>query len=474
MWCKRRARERIGVYLRVLLSPIERKNGWQVAEEAGEATPYAMQHLLDRARWDADGVRDELRNYLTETLGQEQAVLVIDETGFLKKGSKSVGVQRQYSGSAGRIENCQLGVFLGYATPSGASLLDRELYLPKSWTQDPQRCTEAKVPTEVGFATKPELAARMLWRTLDAGMKVCWVTGDTVYGSNPKLRAGLEARGQAYALGVRSHEWVQVRGQRVRVDRLAKGLPASEWQTLSAGAGAKGPRVYDWAAVALSSPAPAGWQCWLVVRRSLLSAVAQQKLAYFLVFAKLGTTVEEMVQAIGRRWTVEQCFEVGKGEVGLADYEVRSWHGWYRHVTLALVAQAFLTVIRAQSQGELEKNRGGNSTVPMSVMGNPDLVLTVRKFCTDGKKTADEAAQPSTQQPDELDESVQAQAGLRLPVMVPLSLPEVRRLFWYLVGATPLAPLHRLAWSMWRRTHQALAKLCHYKRHLAHLHYLQL
>ena len=344
-------------YLRVLLSPVERKNGWQVAEEAGEATPYGMQHLLDRARWDPDGVRDELRAYVSETLGDGAAVLVIDETGFLKKGTKSVGVQRQYSGTAGRVENCQVGVFLSYASTKGACLLDRELYLPKSWTQDPERCREAQVPAEVGFATKPELAARMVWRTLDAGVPVAWVTGDTVYGSNPKLRAGLEARGQAYGLGVCCQEWVEVSGQRVRVDRLAKGLSASEWQCLSAGAGAKGPRLYDWAGVPLSSPAPAGWQRWLVVRRSLQNTARQDKLAYFLVFAQAGTTVEEMVQAIGSRWTVEQCFEVGKGEVGLADYEVRSWHGWYRHVTLALLAQAFLTVMRVQSQGEQEKKR---------------------------------------------------------------------------------------------------------------------
>jgi SRSO17 transposase len=354
---RQEARERIGVYLRVLLSPVKRKNGWQVAEEAGEATPYAMQHLLDRAKWDPDGVRDELRSYVTEMLGDEAAVLVVDETGFLKKGRKSVGVQRQYSGTAGRIENCQVGVFLSYASPKGACLLDRELYLPKSWTQDRERCREAWVPAEVGFATKPELAARMLWRTLDAGVKVSWVTGDTVYGSNPKLRAGLEARSQAYALGVRCHEWVEVGGQRVRVDQLAKGLSASEWHALSAGAGAKGPRRDLWAAVALSSLAPAGWQRWLVVRRSLPGAATQEKRAYFLIFAKPGTTLEAMVQAIGSRWTVEQCFEVGKGEVGLADYEVRSWHGWYRHVTLALVAQAFLTVMRVQSQEEPGKKR---------------------------------------------------------------------------------------------------------------------
>ena len=267
-----------------------------------------------------------------------------------------------------------MGVFLSYASAKGASLLDRELYLPKSWTQDPERCREAQVPAEVGFATKPQLAARMLWRTLDAGVKVSWVTGDTVYGSDPQLRAGLEARGLAYALGVRCHEWVQVRGQRVRVDRLAKGLSASEWHPLSAGAGAKGPRLYEWAAVPLSSPAPAGWQRWLVVRRSLPGAAVQERLAYFLIFAKQATTLEAMVQAIGSRWTVEQCFEVGKGEVGLADYEVRSWHGWYRHVTLALVAQAFLTVMRVQSQEEPEKKR--LSRLPSPALSSPTSSLS--------------------------------------------------------------------------------------------------
>src|SRR5512133_1196978 len=230
-------------------------------------------------------------------------MLVIDETGFRKYGHKSVGVQRQYSGTAGRVENCQVGVFVSYASAKGACLLDRELYLPKSWTADPARCREAQVPAEVGFASKPELAARMLWRTLDAGVKASWVTGDPVYGSNPQLRAGLEARGQAYAVGVRCHEWVEVSGQRGRVDRLAKGLAASAWRSLSAGAGAKGPRLYAWAAVALSSLAPAGWQRWLVVRRSLPGAAAQEKLAYFLVFARAGTTLAEMVQAIGSRWT---------------------------------------------------------------------------------------------------------------------------------------------------------------------------
>jgi len=186
--------QRALAYLRGLMSPVTRKNGWQVAEEVGEATPYAMQHLLDRARWDCDGVRDELRTYISQAIADPHGVLVIDETGFLKKGRKSVGVQRQYSGTAGRIENCQVGVFLSYASSRGHTLLDRELYLPKSWTDNPERCREAHVPAEVTFATKPELAQRMLERTLESGLPVAWVTGDTVYGSSQKLRASLEVR----------------------------------------------------------------------------------------------------------------------------------------------------------------------------------------------------------------------------------------------------------------------------------------
>ncbi len=352
VFARSETRERAQVYLRGLLSPIERKNGWQMAEEAGEATPYAMQYLLDRARWESDRVRDALRDYVCEKLGDAKAVLVIDETGFLKKGSKSVGVQRQYSGTAGRIENCQLGVFLTYASPKGHSLLDRELYLPKSWTQDPARCREADVPADVVFATKPELAARMLWRSLDAGVPAAWVTGDTVYGSHRPLRAGLEARQQAYALAVTCQEHVEVAGHERRVDQLADELAPEAWQRLSAGAGSKGPRLYDWAPLPLSSPVPAGWERWLVIRRSIPTGAEPPDLAYMLVFARRGTTLQEMVQVIGTRWTVEQCFEVGKGEVGLDEYEVRSWHGWYRHITLCMVAQAFLTVLRAESAGQ--------------------------------------------------------------------------------------------------------------------------
>lgn len=344
-------RERVKAYLQGLLSPIERKNGWQLAEEAGLSTPYAMQYLLNRAVWESDKVRDQLQAYVREMIGDADGILVIDETGFLKKGKKSVGVQRQYSGTAGRIENCQLGVFLTYASQAGHTLVDRELYLPKSWTQDRERCRAADVPEEVVFATKPELAARMLWRTLDAGLGAKWVTGDTVYGSHRPLREGLEAHWQAYALAVSCQEQVQVQaGERKRVDHMADGFEPDQWQRISVGDGSKGPREFDWARIELASPEKPGWQKWLLVRRGLIEGEKQASRAYVVVFAPTGTTLAQMATAVGTRWSVEQCFEEGKGEVGLDHYEVRSWQGWYRHITLCMLAHAFLVVLRAQSQ----------------------------------------------------------------------------------------------------------------------------
>ena len=324
-------RKRAQSYVQGLLSPIERKNGWQLAEEAGESTPYAMQYLLDRAAWDAEQLRDVVRAYVKEAIEDASGILVIDETGFLKKGIKSVGVQRQYSGTAGRIENCQLGVFLTYTTQAGHSLLDRELYLPKSWTNDPQRSREANVPPQVGFASKPELAARMLWRTLDGGVKAAWVLGDSVYGSHRPLRKGLEERSQAYALAVACKEKVQVGGTRKRVDQIARNLTPADWQRLSAGDGSKGPRLFDWAEMEIAATEKEGWKRRLVVRRSLVEGPKPAEVAYFLVFAPATTTLAEIVVAIGSRWTVEQCFEEAKGEVGLDEYEVRSFQGRYRH-----------------------------------------------------------------------------------------------------------------------------------------------
>jgi SRSO17 transposase len=350
-------RERSREYLRGLLSPIERKNGWQLAEQAGESRPYGMQHLLNRAVWESDGLREELQAYVGEMIGDEHAVLVRDETGFVKKGKKSVGVQRQYSGTAGRIENCQIGVFLSYASQGEHTLVDRELYLPKSWTEDPERSRAAGVAEDVVFATKPELAARMLWRTLDGGLPAKWVAGDTVYGSNRPLRKGLEQRLQRYALAVACCEHVEVHAQHKRVDALAGSVSAHQWQRLSAGEGSKGLREFDWACIELDQPEAEGWGRFLVLRRSLPTGEKTPQLAYVLVFAPAGTPLAEMVPVIGTRWTVEQCFEEDKGEVGLDQYEVRSFHGWYRHITLCMLAHAFLVALRIHSQQPPEKNR---------------------------------------------------------------------------------------------------------------------
>jgi SRSO17 transposase len=243
---------------------------------------------------------------------------------------------------------------LAYATKAGHTLVDRALYLPKSWTQDPDRCREANVPEAVSFATKPQLAAQMVWRALDAGLPARWITGDCVYGSNRPLRAGLEQRLKAYALCVKCSEKVQVQGEAKRVDRIAAGIPADQWQRLSAGEGSKGPRLYDWARVELDKPEQEGWQRSLLIRRSLVEGEHPAELAYVLVFAPTGTTLQEMVKACGMRWRVEQCLEEGKGEVGLDEYEVRSWQGWHRHITLAMLAHAFLTVLRTQSQTQIE------------------------------------------------------------------------------------------------------------------------
>jgi len=257
-------------------------------------------------------------------------------------------------------------VFLSYASSRGHTLLDRELYLPRSWADDQERCQEAYVPAEVAFATKPELAARMLWRTLDAGLPVAWVTGDTVYGSSQSLRADLEDRKQAYALAVACKEHVEAQGTRKRVDQVAHGRAREDWQDLSAGTGSKGSRLFAWARIELAAPEISGWQRWLLIRRSLDEGTKPAEMAYVLVFAPLGTSLEEMVEAFGARWTVEQCFEEGKGEVGLDEYEVRSWHGWYRHVTLSMLALAFLTVLRAKEEEDVLKKSLDSLSRPQS------------------------------------------------------------------------------------------------------------
>jgi SRSO17 transposase len=340
-------RRRVVGFLQGLLGNAERKNGWQLAEQAGETTPDGMQRLLTTARWDADAVRDEVRAYVAEHLGDPGGVLVVDETGFLKKGRKSAGVKRQYSGTAGRIENCQVGVFLAYASAKGRALVDRELYLPEEWATDTDRRAEAHVGAEVGFATKPQLARRMLERALDAEVPAEWVTGDEVYGGDGRLRAWLERRGLAYVLAVKATQplWAATpQGPaEVQARTLVARLPTRAWRQLSAGDGAKGPRVYDWARVALVRPGWAGRGFWLLARRRLTDG----ELAFYACFGPARTSLSELVRVAGVRWAVEECFQTGKGQVGLDHYQVRRYDAWYRHITLAMVAQAFLAVVRA-------------------------------------------------------------------------------------------------------------------------------
>jgi SRSO17 transposase len=342
-------RRRVLAYLRGLLGNVTRKNGWQLAEHAGERTPDGMQRLLSTADWDPDRVRDDLRAYVVEHLGDPSAVLVVDETGFLKKGTTSVGVQRQYSGTAGKVDNCQLGVFLAYAGGKGRALIDRELYLPERWTDDPERCRAARVPEQVGFRTKPQLAQLMLERALDAGVPAAWVTADEVYGGSPTLRDWLEGRGLWHVLAVKCTELLAVDGpqgpMRQSAAQLAAGVPAEQWIACSAGHGAKGRRLYDWTRLQLAAPAAAGMARWLLVRRSR----SDGELACYACYGPAATPLVGLVRVAGTRWAVEEGFEQAKGEVGLDHYEVRRWPGWYRHITLALLAHAFLAVIRAQA-----------------------------------------------------------------------------------------------------------------------------
>jgi SRSO17 transposase len=359
-------RQRARNYLRGLLSVVERKNSWQLAEVVGNSTPYGIQHLLGRANWDADAVRDELRGYLLEGLAGEESVLIVDETGFIKKGDKSVGVKRQYTGTVGKRENCQVGVFLAYTSERGQAFIDRELYLPEEWALDKERRQRAGVPEEVGMRTKPELAKVMLGRALDAGVKAAWVLADSVYGDSRRLGMFLEDREQPYVLAVsgKAYVWAGLRQHRVSevLEALGRGelLPEEGFRRISVGDGSKGPRLYDWGRLPLNPPMQEGLQRWLVVRRSIEDA---DELSAYTVFAPEGTTLEELARVAGSRWRVEIGFEEAKGEVGLSHYEVRSWHGWYRHITLALFAHAFLAAIRSAG---LEVDRRPEKGAPKS------------------------------------------------------------------------------------------------------------
>jgi SRSO17 transposase len=337
-------RERAKAYVRGLLSEVKRKNGWQIAEEIGETTPDGTQRLLNQARWDENQVRDEMQRYLMEYLGDDQGILVIDETGFLKKGNHSAGVQRQYSGTAGRVENCQIGVFLSYSSPQGQALLDCALYLPQSWLADAPRCRQAQIPPQIPFATKPQLAQQMLAHAWANGVASQWVVADSIYGGDRSLRLWLEGQARWFVLEVPKNEALWSGFEQKRADEHSQSLTEEDWHRLSCGDGAKGPRLYDWAFVPLPR-----WQQdpqvmhGLLVRRSL----EDQSLAYFVVFAPAQTALQTLVHVAGSRWTIEICFEWAKQEVGLADYEVRLWHAWYRHMTLAMLALATLVVLRA-------------------------------------------------------------------------------------------------------------------------------
>jgi SRSO17 transposase len=342
----RAARATATAYLQSLLSTVERKNSWQLAEAAGLANPYGFQHLLGRARWDAEALRDAHRQEVLAGLGQEDAVLAIDETGVIKKGDKSAGVARQYCGASGKLDNCQVGVFLSWQTAKGHALIDRALYLPRQWTDDAERRRAAGIPEEVPFATKPELARRMGERALEAGARPAWVVADSVYGADSKLRFFLEARQQPYVMAVTSAQSVWTGLTQRRVKSLVALAPADAWQRLEVGAGTKGPRLFEWAAVSINHPYdPRRWQRWVLLRRSCSDP---EDIAFYLAFGPAGTPLSELARAAGRRWAIEEAFAQGKGEVGLDQYEVRSWMGWHRHMTLVMAAHALLALTRAQ------------------------------------------------------------------------------------------------------------------------------
>ncbi|WP_413230047.1 IS701 family transposase [Kitasatospora herbaricolor] len=394
-----------------LLSGTERKNCWRLAEQAGYARPGPMQRLLRSTRWDADAVRDDIRAYVLEHLGTDDGVLIVDETGFLKKGIASAGVQRQYTGTAGRIENTQVGVFLAYASSRGRALIDRRLYLPDaSWCQDAGRRIRAGVPEQSQFATKPTLAGQMIAAALDAGVGVSWVTGDEAYGQDPSLRALLESRGIGYVLAVACSTRVRINQGRTaaRADAVANRLPASAWHRQSAGAGAKGPRYYDWAWVEIE----ADGQRHLLIRRNPSSG----ELAFYLCWSPRRVPLSELVRVAGTRWCIEECFQAAKGQVGLDHYQVRHWTAWHRHITLAMLALAFLAALAADATPArtARPNRPARSTDPID-----------------------------------------------------LTVPEIRHLLGALLNPPNPSPRRLLHWSNWRRHHQATARRSHYRRRLA-------
>ncbi|MEY9877947.1 SRSO17 transposase [Streptacidiphilus sp. MAP12-33] len=343
-------RRRMVSYLRGLLSESERKNGWTLAEAVGDSGPQGMQRLLNHYLWDADAVRDDVRDVVVEHLGDpDRGVLILDETGFLKKGVKSAGVARQYSGTAGRIENSQVAVFLAYGSERGRALIDRELYLPKDWTSDRERCRAAGIDDDVEFATKPDLGLRMLKRAVAAGVPFGWVTADELYGQVGRIRLWLEEHDIPQVLAVPKSQMVMTMeffGQ-ARAHELVSGLPDEAWTRLSCGDGAHGPREYDWTAAPIRPWRREGWDHWLLARRSPADPT---DIAYYICFGPAGTTLEELARIAGSRWMVEECFQTAKNETGLDHYQVRDYTAWYRHITLSMAALAFLAVLRGEAK----------------------------------------------------------------------------------------------------------------------------
>jgi SRSO17 transposase len=342
-----------GLFLDALLGPERRKTGWMRAEAAGDPGPWRQQALLGRAQWDADALRDVVRDYAVEPLAEPDAVLVVDETGFLKQGKASCGVGRQYTGSAGKITNCQIGVFAAYVSGKGHAFIDRQLYLPLDWTQNPARLRAAHVPEEVGFTTKPRLALSMVERAITAGVPFAWVAADTVYGTG-EVEMALRRAGKGYVLGVNATQpfssWIGKPEVAGTAEAIARGLEPSAWVCLSAGEGTKGARLYDWAYLELAdleadefNPTLNGtWTRGLLIRRSL----TEGDLAFFSTWCPAGTPVGTLVAVEGRRWAIEDAFETAKTELGLAHNETRSWHGWHRHVSLVMLAFAMMAAVR--------------------------------------------------------------------------------------------------------------------------------
>jgi SRSO17 transposase len=387
-----------------LISGLDRKNCWTIAEHRGDATPDGLQHLLSRAKWDADAVRDDLRDYVTGAFGDPNAILVLDETGDVKKGVHSVGVQRQYTGTAGRIENAQVAVYLTYAADRGHALIDRALYLPKSWTTDTDRCDDAAIPANKRrFATKPTLAATLVDRAVQAKAPAAWVAGDEVYGADPKLRAAIRGHGLGYVLAVAANRRMPTGSGRIRVDRLAAMLPKHAWQKHSAGAGARGLRMYSWAWIELlpEDDANTGHHHLLIRRNDTTGEPA-----YLRCYSPRPATLHTLVTVAGQRWRIEESFQAAKGLTGLDQHQVRRWTSWHRWTTLAMLAHAFLAVATATER---------------------DI-------------------QPTP-------------AGL-----IALTVNEFRHLFNALLLTAKHTITSLLAWSRWRRQHQYRARLSHYRR----------